>query len=298
MTDAPRAGDGGTAAARAVPAAHDLLALASDVAEEAAALVVALRARGGLAVSTKSSPTDMVTEVDQAAEQLIRTRLLAARPHDTILGEEFGLGTTADPATDPGTGATPPSPEGTGVRWVVDPIDGTTNFLYGHPGFAVSIAAEVAGHTVAGVVRVPFPDEVFTATAGGGARRNGEPIATGTLGDLDRALVATGFSYDPSRRRRQGAVLAAVVGQLRDVRRMGAASVDLCSVACGRLDGYWERGLKPWDHAAGALVAREAGAVVADLDGGPPGPGCLLAANPALWTPLAELLANAGAADA
>ena len=305
VTSSSSAGDHPTAANRVVPPASDLLALASEVAEEAAALVVDLRARGDLAVSTKSSPTDMVTEVDQAAEELIRSRLLAARPHDTILGEEFGLGTDPPQATGPAAAeaSTPEagpttSAAGVGVRWVVDPIDGTTNFLYGHPGFAVSIAAEVAGRTVAGVVRVPFPDEVFTATAGGGARRNGEPISTSTRAELDRALVATGFSYEPDRRRRQGAVLASVVGELADVRRMGAASVDLCSVACGRIDAYWERGLKPWDHAAGALIATEAGAIVADLGGGPPGPGCLLAANPALWTPLADLLERAGAADA
>ena len=270
-----------------LPTPGELLALAREVADEAAELVVSRRARGNLAVSTKTSPTDMVTEVDRAAEQLIRERLLAARPHDRILGEEYGLG---EDATQLG--------ESPGVRWVVDPIDGTTNFLYGHPGFAISIAAEVGGRTVAGVVRVPLPDEVFTATAGGGARHNGEPIAVGSVGELSRALVATGFSYDPERRTRQGAVLASVVGRLRDVRRMGAASVDLCSVACGRVDAYWERGLQPWDHAAGALIATEAGALVADLGGGPPGAGCLLAANPALWTPLAELLAEAGAADA
>ncbi len=302
MTSAPSADDRRDASLHGVPPAADLLALASEVAEEAAALVVALRARGDLAVSTKSSPTDLVTEDDQAAEELLRSRRLSARPHDTILGEEFGMGDAPTEALDTAAVATLAPAVGTvadtGVRWVVDPIDGTTNFLYGHPGFAVSIAAEVAGHTVAGVVRVPFPDEVFTATAGGGARRNGEPISVSSLGDLDRALVATGFSYDPDRRRRQGAVLAAVVGQLRDVRRMGAASVDLCSVACGRLDAYWERGLKPWDHAAGALIASEAGAVVAELDGGPPGPGCLLAANPALWGPLAHLLDGAGAGDA
>ena len=245
------------------------------------------RERGGFAVSTKSSPTDMVTEVDRSTEQLIREHLAAARPDDTMLGEEFG----GSAGSGTGRGST-------GVRWVVDPIDGTTNFLYGHPGFAVSIAAEVAGRAVAGVVRTPFPDEMFTATLGGGAYRNGAPIACGNVADPAEALVATGFAYDRHRRQRQGAVLATVVGEVRDVRRMGAASVDLCSVACGRIDAYWERGLQPWDHAAGALIASEAGARVADLGGGPVGPGCLLAANPRLWAPLARLLADAGAAEA
>lgn len=283
------------------PSPTALLALACDVAEEAAALVVRHRARGGIAVATKSSSTDMVTEVDRAAEALIRSRLLEARPHDRILGEEFGLGDPTDTGDGDGAGTATADQSGapwSGVQWVVDPIDGTTNFLYGHPGFAVSIAAEVGGQVVAGVVRVPLPDEVFTATRGGGAQRNGEPIAVGNVDDLSQALVATGFSYDAGRRARQGAVLASVVSLVRDVRRMGAASVDLCSVACGRVDAFWERGLQPWDHAAGALVATEAGARVADLDGGPPGSGCLLAANPALWTPLAALLDGAGAADA
>lgn len=270
-----------------------LLALAEEVAEEAAELVVRRRASGPMGVTTKSSPTDMVTDVDRATEDLIRSRLLSARPNDTILGEEFGLGEQS-PHRQATAGALGPS----GVQWVVDPIDGTTNFLYGHPGFAVSIAARIDGVTVAGVVRAPLPDERFSATLGGGAERNGEPLRVTTVQDPAQALVATGFSYDPERRQRQGEVLARVIGGLRDVRRMGAASVDLCSVACGRIDAYWERGLQPWDYAAGALIATEAGARVASLDGGPVDAGCLLAANPALWDRLVGLLADAGAADA
>lgn len=285
MSARPHAED--HAAPPEAPSPDVLLGIAREIARDAAALVVARRAAGDFEVSTKSSATDMVTEVDRAAEQLIRQRLLAARPHDEILGEEFGL----DGSSDQRAGGAP-------VRWVVDPIDGTTNFLYGHPGFAVSIAAEVAGRAVAGVVRVAFPDEEFTATVGGGARRDGERISVGTVDEPSTALVATGFSYDPERRARQGAVVASIVAGVRDVRRMGAASVDLCSVACGRIDAYWERGLQPWDHAAGALIATEAGARVTDLGGGPPGSGCLLAANPALWSPMARLLSDAGAADA
>ncbi len=224
------------------PTPHMLLDLARSVALEAAELLMAGLRRGNLAVDTKTSPTDMVSEMDRAAEQLIVDMLRSARPHDAILGEEG--------ANDAGT---------SGVRWVVDPIDGTTNYLHGLPGFAVSIAAELHGTTVAGVVADPMHNETFTAVAGGGARRNGEPISVATVDDPSLALVSTGFSYDPERRRRQAAVLVAVLPAVGDLRRMGAASVDLCSVACGRVDAHYERGLQPWDYAAGALVATEAG---------------------------------------
>jgi myo-inositol-1(or 4)-monophosphatase len=258
-----------------------LLRLATSLAAGASALMVEALASRAFATDTKSTPTDMVTEVDRAAEALIVAGIRDARPDDTIVGEEGAdvVGTNS-------------------VRWVVDPIDGTTNFVYGHPGFSVSIAVEVAGTTVTGVVAVPLLHEVFTAIAGQGARRNGEPISVGGVAQLDRALVATGFSYDAGRRLLQSQVLTRVLPHIRDIRRMGAASVDLCSVACGRVDAYYERGLQPWDYAAGALVAREAGAVVGDLDGGGPTPAFVLASNPALFGPLAALLSEAGARDA
>lgn len=268
-------------ARRASPTPEELLSLAETVAARAADLLMEGLRRGNLAVETKTSTTDMVTEVDRAAEQLIVSELRSARPHDAIVGEE---GTD-----DPGT---------SGVRWVVDPIDGTTNFLYALPGFSVSIAAELHGTTVAGVVAVPMHHETFTAVLGGGARRNGEVISVSATSDPSLALVSTGFSYEPERRRRQAAVLATVLPAVRDVRRMGAASVDLCSVACGRVDAHFERGLQPWDYAAGALVATEAGALVGDLDGGPPSTQFTLAANPALWPKLAQMLDGAGARDA
>ena len=251
----------------------DLLALAVGLAERTSDLLLDGLHRDDLAVDTKSSATDLVTELDRAAEELIVDGLRRSRPHDGILGEE---GARRD-----GT---------SGVRWVIDPIDGTTNFVYGHPGFAVSIAAEVDGEPAVGVVAVPLHQDVFTAVRGGGAHRNGVPIRPAATTDLAQALVATGFSYDRDRRRQQAAVVQALIGDIRDVRRVGAASVDLCSVACGRVDAYYERGLQPWDWAAGALIAREAGARVGDLHGAPGHPDVLLAAPEALWEPLAERL--------
>ena len=232
-------------------------------------------------VQTKSTGTDMVSEVDRAAEALIVDRLREARPDDGMVGEE-------------GTDVTGTS----GVRWIVDPLDGTTNFLYGLPGFGVSIAAELDGMVVAGVVLDAVRDELFAATLGGGATRNGSPIHASVATDLSLALIATGFSYDQTRRARQAAVLVEVIPRIRDIRRFGAAAVDLCSVACGRVDGYYERGLAPWDLAAGALIAAEAGAAVTDFDGGPVQAGPVVAAAPAIATALRDLLVTAKAHDA
>ncbi len=260
---------------------HEALAdLAIAMAERAAtALVAGLGERRTL--DTKSSATDVVTDMDRAAERIITEGLLDARPHDGILGEE---------GTDrAGT---------SGVRWIVDPLDGTTNYLYGHAGFAVSIAAEQDGQVVAGAVVDPLHGDAFRAVRGGGATRNGHPVRCSTVTDPAVALVATGFSYEPERRARQAAVLTEVLPRIRDIRRVGAAAVDLCSVACRRVDAFWEKGLAPWDHAAGALIAAEAGARVGDLDGGPPSTAFTLAAPPALFEPLAALLRGAGAADA
>lgn len=263
------------------PLLDELLRLATITAADAAALIVDGLTRARTLVDTKTTGTDMVTEMDRASEQLILGRLLDARPHDAVLGEE-------------GTDRVGTS----GVQWIVDPIDGTTNYLYGHAGFAVSIAARVDDSIVVGVVHDPLHGEVFTAVRGGGARRNGSPIGVSTETELSKALVATGFSYDPERRRRQAGVLHEVLPLVRDIRRMGAASVDLCSVACGRVDAYYERGLQPWDFAAGALVASEAGALVGNLDGGPPEFDFCLAAPAALFEPLRASLDAAGARGA
>ena len=257
---------------------HELLALATDLSDQASELLLDGLVRTDLEVDTKSSSTDMVTEIDHAAEALIVAGIHAARPAAGVLGEEG--------VSEAGS---------SGVRWVIDPIDGTTNYLYGLPGFGISIAAEVDGEVEVGVVAVPLHRETFTAVRGRGAFRNGNPIAASTETDLDRALVATGFAYDPGRRVRQAEVVTGLIAEVRDVRRIGAASVDLCSVGCGRVDAYFERGLQPWDHAAGALVASEGGARVGDLTGGPAGEDFVLAAPEALWEPLAERLRQLGA---
>ncbi|MGC4932735.1 inositol monophosphatase family protein [Gordonia sp. DT30] len=208
-------------------------------------------APGGVeAVSTKSTPTDPVTLADTESEELIRTRLRAARPDDEILGEESG-GSVSVPS---------------GVRWVVDPIDGTVNFMYGVPAFAVSVAAQIGGRSVAGAVVDVARRVTYRATVGGGAFMHADgDVVRLRCNDLDRvelALVATGFGYDSARREAQGTIVAALLPRIRDVRRIGAAALDLCMVASGAVDAHIEHGLSPWDWAAGGLIAAEAGAVV------------------------------------
>ena len=262
------------------PAPADLLTLAVAAVREAADLVARGRPGASAHVGTKSSPVDVVTAVDAAAEELLVRRLLEARPDDGVLGEEGG------------------AREGTsGVRWLVDPIDGTVNFLYDLPAYAVSVAAEVDGVVRAGVVLNVGTGELFTATAGGGARLTtpGGPerrLAVSGPTSLELALVATGFGYQAEQRRAQGEVVARLLPRVRDIRRSGSAAVDLCSVAAGRVDAYYEQGLNPWDHAAGALVAAEAGAVVAGLPGTPPGEPMMIAAAPAVAGPFLELVAR------
>jgi len=251
------------------------------VATEAAARVGARAGAHDLRITTKSTVTDPVTEVDQEVEALVVSSLLAVRPDDGLLGEEG--------ASRPGT---------SGVRWIIDPIDGTVNFMYGIAGCNVSIAAEVDGVVVAGVVVDPLHGDTFAAARGEGATRNGHPIGCTGVADLGLALVGTGFGYDPVERTRQAAVLAHVLPRVRDIRRVGAAAIDLCWVACGRLDGYYERNLKAWDWAAGALVAVEAGATVGTV-GDHPLPDALpqatvVASGPALFAPLRSLLEDAG----
>jgi myo-inositol-1(or 4)-monophosphatase len=255
-----------------------LLGLARSTAEEAAVLVGAGRSTAADQVDTKSSPVDVVTAVDTASEELIVRRLLEARPDDGVLGEE---------------GA---SREGTsGVRWVVDPIDGTVNFLYGVPAYAVSIAAEVDGRTEAGVVLNVATGELFTAVRGQGAWLTAPGAAASRLtgsapADLDHTMVATGFGYDVEQRRRQGAVVAELLPRVRDIRRFGCASLDLCAVAAGRVDAYYELDLKPWDHAAGALVAAEAGLVVTGTSGRPFAEPMAVAAAASIAGPFIELV--------
>ena len=258
-----------------------LLTIAVELATEAGHLVREGRRAGLRGVETKSTATDVVTEFDRAAERLVVDGIVRTRPHDSVVGEEG--------ASRAGT---------SGLSWFVDPIDGTTNYLYGSPLYGVSIGAADDHGMVAGVVVAPAMGETFTATRGGGAFLNGERIAVNPQTDLGRSLVATGFGYAAERRAYQSGVVARMLPLVRDLRRGGAASLDLCWVACGRLDAYFEEGLNWWDMAAGELIAREAGAAASDYRGGPARPSDLLVCAPAIAAPLRALLATAGAAPA
>lgn len=267
-----------TAAPSAAPDSAALLDLALDVAREAGRLLVDGRPDALGVAATKSSPTDIVTEMDTASERLIVGRIRAARPDDGFLGEEG--------AAEAGS---------SGVRWVIDPIDGTVNYLYGLPAWAISIAAEVGGDAIVGVVHVPVLGETYTAIRGEGAFLAGRRLRTTQDVALDRALLGTGFGYAADRRRAQGKVIAEVLPRVRDIRRAGSAAIDLCSVASGRLDGYFERGTQAWDIAAGGLIAQEAGARLGGLAGRAASPDLAIAAPEPLYTALADLLAPLGA---
>lgn len=249
-----------------------LLALATELATRAGALALSMR-EGIEQESTKSSPTDVVTAADRATERLIVEGIRSARPGDGVLGEEG--------ASDDGT---------TGVRWVVDPIDGTVNYLYGLPQWAVSIGVEVEGTTVAGVVFDPAKGELWQAVRGGGATLDGRSLRCSSATELAQALVGTGFGYDAARRAAQARVLPELLPACRDLRRMGAGALDLCGVAAGRLDAYYEQALSPWDLSAGGLIAVEAGARVEGLRGAPAGAAMVLASAPGVFVELHDLL--------
>ncbi len=271
-----------------------LLDLAVGTARAAGRMLLEKRpAAGPDVVLTKSSPTDVVTQMDKDAERLIVERIRRARPGDAFLGEEGGS-----------------SDGSSGVRWIIDPIDGTVNYLYDLPDWAVSIAAEIDGEVVAGAIEIPHRGETYTAVRGGGAllhtyfRRlpDGGPPPTSTSAEvrelrcntgvpLAQALVATGFGYFAERRAHQAEVLRGVLPRVRDIRRGGSCCVDLCALAAGRVDAYYERGVQEWDIAAGSLIVREAGGRVAGLAGVEPGPELTIAAEPALFTALHDLLA-------
>lgn len=256
-----------------------LLALAEEVAREAGVLVARMRREGIEVAATKSSPTDVVTAADQACERLVRERLLGARPDDGFLGEE---GEPVD-----GT---------SGVRWVVDPIDGTVNYLYGSAQYAVSIAAEVEGRSVVGVVHQPVTGTTYSAVRGGGARCSdapGERLRVREVVPLDRALVHTGFGYEASVRARQATAVAALLPRVRDIRRPGSCALDLCALAAGRCDAYVEEGPHLWDHAAAGLVAEEAGAHVEVLVGAS-GVDLVVATPEGSFRPFLDLLRDCG----
>lgn len=262
---------------------QELLDLARTVALEAGALAAKRRSEGVEVAASKSTSVDIVTEADRETEALIRGMLADARPTDGFYGEESGA--------EKGS---------SGLTWLVDPIDGTVNFLYGIPHYAVSIAV-VEGEPdpltwtgVAGCVVNPATGEVFTGLAGQGAWLGAQRLEVAPAVTLDQALIATGFAYSSETRAQQGAVVAKLLPLVRDVRRMGTASLDLCFVAAGRTNAYFERTLSPWDHAAGAIVAREAGAVVKGMGDDAPSRDFILAAHPTLAAELEPLLVNLG----
>lgn len=260
----------------------NLLDIARNVALEAGQAALEQRAHGVTVAATKTSALDIVTAVDQYTEALIRSRLQVARPSDGFLGEESLA-----------------SAGSSGLTWVVDPIDGTVNFLYGIPAWAISIAVVEGGgdpqtwRALAGVVFNPITGELFEASAGGGAFANKVAITVNTGVPLNRALVGTGFGYRTDVKHAQIRILTEVLPSIRDIRRGGSASLDLCDLARGRLDAYYERGLQPWDHAAGAIIAEEAGARVGGTRGRPASQELLVAAAPELQASLLETIESA-----
>jgi myo-inositol-1(or 4)-monophosphatase len=262
----------------------ELRELAAELATAAGALALDGRRRLGVgqpvAHDTKSTPTDPVTEFDRAAEASIVETLRSRRPADSIVGEE---GANHDGSS--------------GLVWHVDPIDGTANFVYDLPAWCTSVAVVDEQGPLAGAVFAPVTSELFTAARGGGATLNGEPIRCSGASELATALVGTGFNYAPSIRERQAHRLVALLPQVRDVRRYGSAALDLCFVASGRLDAYFEEHLNSWDLAAGVLIASEAGAVTSNFVGGRPDTGAVVAAAPLVHRPLVELIAAIDTAE-
>jgi myo-inositol-1(or 4)-monophosphatase len=256
---------------------NELAALAAEVAREAGR-IQRERFHEPRTIETKSSAIDLVTDVDRASDAWIVERLRGARPDDAILSEEAGL-----------------QEGGSGIRWIVDPLDGTTNYAHGFPHFAVSIGAWQDGAGVAGVIYDPLRDELFAAARGHGASLNGKPIHVSSTGELHRALLGTGFAYNVHEARIDNLdYFARFLKRARAVRRAGSAALDLAYVACGRFDGFWELGLHPWDVAAGLLIVEEAGGRTSDFRGGPaPLSGeRIVASNGPLHGALLEVLAG------
>ena len=249
----------------------ELLKLAESVARSAGAHLMNRPAT--FTFTEKSSAVDFATQMDQQAEELIVKQLLAARGDDGIIAEEGSAKASSS-----------------GVTWVIDPLDGTVNYLYGLPGWNVSVAAKDKDGVLAGVVYAPSINGFWSATRGGGATYNGKKIKCNDPITLDKALLATGFAYDLKLRVTQGETMANLLPRIRDLRRNGAAAVDLCYVAMGAIDGYFEASLKEWDHAAGGLIATEAGAVISGRGGGAPNSDLVICAGPALHAALLPLI--------
>jgi myo-inositol-1(or 4)-monophosphatase len=256
------------------PGPLDVIELAERIAREAGAQLREAFSGAAVDIQTKSSPTDLVSAADVAAEQLIREALLAARPDDGMLGEEG--------SDSPGT---------SGLRWIVDPLDGTTNFLFGIPQWGVSIAVEDESGTLAGVVFDPMRDELWAAVRGAAPTLNGEPFRhPERSGGLANALVATGFGYAADVRAIQAESVTRLLPRVRDIRRVGSAAIDLAWTAAGRYDAYYERGVKLWDIAAGELICASAGLHTRRLDPAPPAEGGILVAPAAMAEDLAALV--------
>ena len=253
----------------------ELLRIAAEAAGAAGTVLGECFGRPDPDVRSKTTPTDLVSEADYAAEEVIRGVLSDRRPEDGMLGEETGERSGRS-----------------GLRWVIDPLDGTVNFLFGIPHWAVSVACEDAEGAIAGVVADPLRGETFGATRDGPATLNGEPISGSDGVTLDTSLVATGYSYDASVRARQAEVAGRVLPAVRDLRRFGSAALDLAWTACGRYDAYYERDLKRWDRIAGALICRRAGVALRDLPAGAGMPPGLVAAPPALIAGLEALVSS------
>jgi myo-inositol-1(or 4)-monophosphatase len=255
----------------------DLLALATRAAL-AAADVHASAARSGLEVAQKSSPTDLVTEVDRRAEVALVEAIRSERPGDGVVGEE---------------GADHPSE--TGLSWILDPLDGTTNFVYGYPAHAVSVGLEIEGQRALGVVCDTARQQLYAGSLWHPATREGQPISVAQQRDPSLALLGTGFLPDASVRGRQGELLARLTHRFRDVRRSGSAAIDLCHIATGALDVYYEFGLGHWDIAGGAAIAEAAGATVLELAPRSLPAPLVIAGNGAIVEQLASMLIEAGA---
>jgi myo-inositol-1(or 4)-monophosphatase len=252
---------------------HGLLSIAVDAAQEAGRLLLDFARRPATGVAAKSTPTDLVSDADRAAEKLLLETITSARPDDGVLSEEGAKGSST-----------------TGLRWVIDPLDGTVNFLFGLPAWAVSIAVEDSEGVLVGVVHIPKLDETFTAVRGEGARLNDDSISVSECDDLAQALIGTGFAYDARARADQAETLTRVLPEVRDIRRAGSAAIDLASLACGRFDGFYEAPMEVWDKAAGVLLIREAGGVVSELEAPLGLSAGVIAAGPALHNALVKLI--------